>query len=274
LNFLFAVLLFGRENVGLRYSLLLFLVTTALFGLTGARAPFVAHLYIYAAWFLGRPKGRFVGNRIFEVVLLAGFALVSVGLSLLFQQGENSLAGRLSTAASFSNIEIVKNLFDGQSGSCEKSELEGFISAETHNVDASWNMRAKKWATIVSCFPQSWIPILIGSGPGKWGPAVDGGWLRLLSENGLLGLGCFFSLLILSGRVNSLTAAVSVALAINMVFIDAHISYKAMSLFFFILGYNYALRLRSSGPELTRGTMGRGVILPRFHGHLDKPVKS
>ena len=60
-----------------------------------------------------------------------------------------------------------------------------------------------------------------------------------MSEWGLFGLSIFLVFLYRIAHISRATFAMVVALAINMLFIDIHIAYKAMSLFFFLSGYAY-----------------------------------
>ena len=99
----------------------------------------------------------------------------------------------------------------------------------------SWLLRATKWMYAYKTWvttPEAWV---IGLGPGMWGPSLDGGWLRLLTETGVLGV-LAFVLFFNTLCSTPLLKAVRLCVFLNMAFIDIYISYKTMSLVFLIAG--------------------------------------
>ena len=78
--------------------------------------------------------------------------------------------------------------------------------------------------------------------PGAVGPSFDGSWLRLFVENGIVGLLLiimFFVHLLMKNLLNFLPI---LAISLNMLFIDAFLAYKSVSLILFILGYYTSLK--------------------------------
>jgi hypothetical protein len=70
----------------------------------------------------------------------------------------------------------------------------------------------------------------------------------------LFGFSIFLVFLYRTARISRAMFAVVVALAINMLFIDIHIAYKAMSLFFFLSGYAY--NQERANPERVKQSPG------------------
>jgi hypothetical protein len=83
---------------------------------------------------------------------------------------------------------------------------------------------------------ESWTVWIFGVGPGTLGPALDGGWLRLVSETGAVGTVAF---LFLMRKISNLSIACSMsvlALAVNMLMVDSQNAYKVMVFLFFLAG--------------------------------------
>jgi uncharacterized protein with PQ loop repeat len=131
------------------------------------------------------------------------------------------------------NLELVEIVWD-------KTDISSEDPAKTvissHNFDVSWWIRIHKWIFALKLFLTHPECLLQGLGPGSCGAALDGGVLRLLVENGLIGAilyGRFFSSL---RRLNPQAKWMMAAFALNMIFFDASLSYKAMSLLLFMCG--------------------------------------
>jgi len=232
LNFYLAIFLFNHHKVGsLKLSVFLFAGTLALVLLTGARMPALAHFFLigYYLYFRSPNKARFLTNLVF----ILGLLLLAIVLI------PNPLTERSEYIFSLENIEQFKDQY--AIASVPLGKFEGFFESYIPDeyADASWLMRVGHWIIAIKTWTSSSLTLLVGVGPGNWGPALDGGWLRVMSEWGLFGLSIFLVFLYRIAQISRAMFAVVVALAINMLFIDIHIAYKAMSLFFFLTGYFY-----------------------------------
>ena len=83
---------------------------------------------------------------------------------------------------------------------------------------------------------QPWTIWIFGVGPGTLTPALDGGWLRVICETGIVGTLVFLSLLRKISRLSTCCSMAVFALAINMLMIDAHMAYKVVAFLFFLVG--------------------------------------
>lgn len=104
-------------------------------------------------------------------------------------------------------------------------------------VDASWSMRGIKWIYAVKLYlshPMYWM---IGVGAGSFGNALDGGWLRITTETGIIGLLLFVMFLMRVKRLSPTMSLCVIAFCINMLMIDIYMSYKVMSMMLLLAGY-------------------------------------
>jgi len=248
LNFSLAVFLFDRYEVG-AVTLRIFLIacTLVLVVLTGARMPALAHIFLisYFCYLQSRNKTHFLRN----ATLVGGLLLLAIFLI------PNPLTERSENLFSIANIAQFKDQYANANVPEEKFEdwPEIYISDET--ADLSWLTRVARWIIAIKTWTNSPLAWFVGVGPGNWGPALDGGWLRVMSEWGLFGFSIFLVFLYRIARISRAMFAVVVALAINMLFIDIHIAYKAMSLFFFLSGYAY--NKERANPETVNQSSGR-----------------
>jgi hypothetical protein len=98
----------------------------------------------------------------------------------------------------------------------------------------------------------------MGLGPGSLTPALDGGWLRLISETGVVGTVAF---LLLMRRISSLSTSCLMAvfaLAVNMLMVDSHNAYKVMAFLFFLAGTQVKDKLK-------QGNLARSSPNSRLH---------
>jgi hypothetical protein len=105
---------------------------------------------------------------------------------------------------------------------------------EESNYDASAFSRFSRWAIAIKAVQSHGMhQFFIGVGPSFFGPALDGAFLRLFVECGLIGLliyVLFLKSVVLLFRDDWRFLAYVVTLMITGVFIDIFFAYKAMSL--------------------------------------------
>jgi hypothetical protein len=252
LNFLLAVFLFDREHsAGITSRILMIAGTSALVVMTGARMPALAHVLLISYYlYLHAPnKTYFLASAAFIGGLLL-FAILWI---------PNPLTERSANLFTTANIELFQEQY---SKTLPQEKFEGFSQTYTadEDTDLSWLIRGARWTIAIKTWTNSPLTWFVGVGPGNWGPALDGGWLRVMSEWGLLGLGIFLVFLYRVAQISRATLAMVVALAINMLFIDIHIAYKAMSLFFFLSGYAYQ-KARANREAVNRLSGFRGSFV-------------
>ena len=249
LNFSLAIFLFDRKEAAGVTSLFVIACTSALVVMTGARIPALAHIFLlsYYVYLRAPNKTYLVGSAAFMLsVLLVAILLIP-----------NPLTERSENLFSIANIEQFQDQYSKASVPDEKFEGWSEVYTPDEYSDLSWLIRLARWIIAIKTWTNSPLAWFVGVGPGNWGPALDGGWLRVMSEWGLLGLSIFLVFLYRIAQISRATFAMVVALAINMLFIDIHIAYKAMSLFFFLSGYAYnKARAHREGVDKASGYHG------------------
>lgn len=145
-----------------------------------------------------------------------------------------SLYERSTSLFSLKNMELAKIVWNRIDLSIDPIS-ESVIPAE--NYDMSWWLRIHKWTYIVKAFVTTPFVYLQGLGPGTAWSALDGGWLRIVVEYGVIGACLFYGFFSSLYRINIQTKWMMIAFGINMVFFDAYLAYKTMSFLLFSSGY-------------------------------------
>lgn len=106
--------------------------------------------------------------------------------------------------------------------------------------DPSFQIRVFKWSLIVKSLGGSASHFLFGWGPGAWGLAVDGHFVRFLGEGGVVGFGLamlFFACALFAPDAPKPFRLGFMTMALSCLFIDAATSSKVMSTLWLIAGF-------------------------------------
>jgi hypothetical protein len=186
-------------------------------------------------------------------------AVASILALVLLLSIPNPIQARSTNLFSGENIQAFADYYKAVTPSQQVTAIPwdngqgGVAEDETESLDLSWALRLIKWGYMIKLWvlnPFSW---LIGLGPGVCGPSLDGAWLRLAVETGVIGLVAFTSILISIARLNEIAEGLVIALGINMLMTDTHIAYKAMSFFFFATGCFYRVQVGRGKPLPSHG---------------------
>jgi hypothetical protein len=228
INLLFAALAFGNKTTKVwRWSLL---VGGCVF-LIGSRSALLAHCLLTLVYVYKQSKNK--------IAFVRGVALASGLLIAVFAVVPNDVTGRSADLFSRQNLETVRDVYDNIPVDRQFTDVaEGGAPEDSpEGVDVSWYIRMFKWAEVVkTMLAQPWTIWILGVGPGGIGIALDGGWLRLIVETGVVGTVAF---LILMRKISMLSASclmAILALAVNMLMIDSHMAYKVMAFLFLLAG--------------------------------------
>lgn len=239
LNVAWATLAFG--HLCSRWTVVLLgTIVFILHFMVGSRAPaatFLLLFVIYSVTLVKRNAG---------VVLLALPAIGATGIvifDVISSAAQSSrLVSRLSTLSTTQYFDLANRLWHMTPA---RSEFVGY--EEAHNLaqrfadsDLSLLERAQKAIGALKYYLQS-SPLLwiIGTGPGRYGPAVDMGWVRILAETGVAGTGAFLLCLYSSLKQVGAVWALLFIFALSMLTLDTYLSYKVMCLLFFIGGMSF-----------------------------------
>lgn len=223
----------GRRPERTTRFLSIYMVALVCMILSGSRVGLVVNTLIVASYFVAlevKPWNR---------VLSLGATLAISALT--FAAVPNSLGERSRALLEQGNLEHTQQI--GRRDGCQIGEAGGtidFAVVDDGKHDPSWGVRAQKWATALCIFNQTSGNYLLGIGPGYFGPALDGGFVRVLVEHGAIGL-----LMLLASLIGGDTAfrhhrLFAIVFAAHMVFIDIYLSYKFVSLLLFMLGAMHA----------------------------------
>jgi hypothetical protein len=227
-NLLFAALVFGSKSVKFwRWSLLV----GAGILLIESRSALLAHCLLILIYVYKHSKNK--------IGFARKAALVSALLIAVFAAIPSKVTGRSADLFSQQNFETFRDVYDNIPVDRQFKDVDEGGSPEDspEGVDVSWYIRVFKWTEVVkTMLAQPWTIWILGVGPGGIGVALDGGWLRLIVETGIVGT---FAFLVLMRKISKLSTACAMsvfALAVNMLMIDSHMAYKVMAFLFFLVG--------------------------------------
>jgi hypothetical protein len=229
LNLAFAVLIFGTKITGRFWQWCTF-VGVCIF-ITGSRSALLVHCLLTLVYIYRHSKNK--------TALVLRTATISGVLVAVVAVVPNPVSSRSIDLFSTQNLETFRTLYDGIPTDLQFSAMAEGVNPEDapEGVDASWFMRGFKWALVVkTMLDQRWTVWIFGLGPGVLGPALDGGWLRLVSETGAVGTVAFLALLRRISNLSTSCLMAVFALAVNMLMVDSHIAYKVMAFLFFLAG--------------------------------------
>jgi hypothetical protein len=234
--------LYFWEQKGKPFRVLFLIMATGILFATKSRITTVAVLLIGGPlilrhlWIQLRRRPLAVFGVVFFCLPLAGWVLF--GTDLVLERFQSFVQMDSSMLRDWvSQVPTVKSQDDYMYLAYE--ELLG--SVDNVEGDTSALIRFYRWALLLNYVAASVPALLIGVGPSFASVAVDGYYVRVLTETGLIGLSLYiFFLWSLARRTpaRSVTRRLIFVLAITGVFIDIFVSSKAMFILWFWLGYS------------------------------------
>jgi len=230
-------------------ALVIAAVVMGLHLILGAREPsatFAAFLLVYIAWKAKRNAG--ITILIIPIAIMVGFASYDAVLKLV---SHSRLLTRLTTLSTTQYADVLGHIWRMTPA---RGDFVAYSSADKvqvlyPNSDMSLLERAEKTITALKFYLQSsvlgWI---IGTGPGRFGVAVDEGFVRLIAENGIAGFVSFFAMLYFAFRKTGAITALIVLFLASMTALDAYLAYKIMAMVFFIAGTSYGRHAKRADP--------------------------
>ncbi len=228
-----------RYLLGKFYLYWMFALCGTLVIFTGNRVSIVALLVC----FLWRLKEEFSLRSIGSAVLaMISIPFIIAGVFFLVVQTA-SVYERSADLFSYKNLGLAQMVWEQIDLS--KSPVGNEIISAT-DYDMSWWMRIHKWVHVLKAYITHPECYLQGLGPGFAWAALDGGLLRILVEYGVIGTFLFWKFFRCLYRINEQIKWMMVAFLLNMIFFDAYLAYKTMSLLFFLCGYAFERQQRSA----------------------------
>lgn len=172
---------------------------------------------------------------------------VSFIFAISFFLADSTVAQRSDLLFTANNYYLAQQAFNVQASEAPPSWASlGSVRGGDTFIDASWAMRIFKWGYAIKMWLLSVSNIVFGVGAGVFGNALDGGWLRILSETGVVGFSLFLLFLVRASKVSAVCGLCAISMAINMLFIDIYMAYKAMAVFLSVVGYEIGLARKLS----------------------------
>jgi hypothetical protein len=229
------------------YPYLLLLLFILLVVLSGARMAIFA-LFVS---FLFCIRGKVRWHRPVTWLLPAVTLCVGALLTFFALYHASGIVTRSKGLFSLANIDLISIVWHNIPLDYDPIGREAIHQGQH---DASWWMRIHKWcyaAKLYALHPACWLQ---GVGPGFAMAALDGGFLRILTELGVVGCLLYGRLFYLIAILSTPLFWMMVAFLLNMLFFDAYLAYKPMSLLFLVVGHTCASNASGAGASYTSGT--------------------
>lgn len=204
------------------------LVVAALLILTQSRAAEFSFLVVFILY---TASGGNLVNVLRGVILLGFLGAASATWFL------RDLIARNAHLLNLRNISYVFTLYRDIRPPAHFAAWQFHDVPKIPGVDPSWLIRSTHWVIAFKEWAAHPLLYLTGLGFGVFGPALDGGWLRILVETGVLGFIAYVRFLVGVAKTIPFGRYFAIATAINMIFIDMQLSYKGMALLLFLVGF-------------------------------------
>lgn len=216
------------------YIYWLFLISATLVIITGSRIAIVALIIAFLFRVKDSLSRRSIAPWIYAALFLGAGALLTIILIMNTQ----SVATRSAGLLSWKNLDLIRLVWNNIDLTYDPIGHESVT--HTANYDMSWWMRIHKWCYAIKIYYLNPECYLQGIGPGFAMAAVDGGYVRILTEYGIIGSFLFYKVFSIIYRQSLPLKWMVIAFLINMIFFDVYLAYKPMSLLLFVSGATYA----------------------------------
>lgn len=220
---------FFASSAKAHYKYFIFVLGLLVILLSGSRMSFVAQVVLLMVYMFNHANAVSIIRRVLIVTPFVFLMLIYFSDSVVAERSEKlfNMDNIISLPDYYRNTELVK----GDPDWTTSGMLDG------NDVDASWAIRSIKWMYALKLFLSNPMFILFGVGAGTFGIALDGGWLRLFAECGVVGALLFISFLRRCKRRSKVMQYCFIVFSINMIMIDVYMSYKIMAMLLFLAGY-------------------------------------
>jgi hypothetical protein len=184
-------------------------------------------------------------------------AIIAICICLLTYKNSYIRKNKYILAITLSIIVVLIGIWSGRFGSIVNENILGTIVSIYKNIDLnnyvmyepnfslldtqisdySFAARVMKWVYVFKNIAVNELSWFTGLGPGYFGVAVDGSYVRILGELGSLGLISYLYLFKKISMVSQKTKLFVVLIMINGLFIDVFYSSRIMPILFILTGY-------------------------------------
>lgn len=183
--------------------------------------------------------------------MICGFFIMGYNLTISdstnYAKSSGGITARFETFGNNDTITTINDIFSNTQAASNRQDYfnktygDGLNNIITNagEGDASAFIRFTRWVTLIKTACNNLVTFFIGLGPSYAGMAVDGNYVRLFVETGVLGLSTYILFLISCIRniKQKLLTNYIYILAITALFIDIFVTFKAMFFFWFFYGY-------------------------------------
>jgi hypothetical protein len=216
------------------YVYWMFLISSTLVIITGSRIAIVGLVIPFIVRIYRELRKGGVGSWFLASLFLGAAAL----LTTVMIQKTASISKRSAGLLSFKNLELIKVVWNNINLDYDPIGHESVAYGSQY--DMSWWMRIHKWCYALKIYYLHPECYLQGVGPGFAMAALDGGYIRILCEYGLIGCCLFWRVFSTIYRQSTPIAWMVISFMINMIFFDVYLAYKPMSLLLFASGATFA----------------------------------
>jgi hypothetical protein len=212
--------------------------------LIGSRTPSITGLAVILVFIIWNWREK----KSYLLLIYPLFALILFSIFMLFQDWfkDTNLFTRMKSLNSTDYTRLINYIWHSTPARSELIEATHAVATRDQFKDSDFSLiirAVKNVAAFKYYFQSSWFVILIGTGPGRFGTAMDLGIIRILIENGIAGLVTFFVLIWKSLTVtNAAKWPLIFVFTVSMMTLDTYLSYKVMSFIFFIGGMQLGLQ--------------------------------
>ncbi|MCD7099308.1 hypothetical protein [Stenotrophomonas sp. MMGLT7] len=214
---------------------------------TQSRVTIVALVVVFLGLYL-RIFFRNILNsaRRFSFVFLSALALCFVFVigTFSFSSSSDGVLSRFEQALDSGTMDVIKSIVSNSTAVKTSADYRDMTYGDAVDEfsqadgDVSAYIRFNRWATLIKSSLGSLDSAVFGLGPSFAGFAVDGNFVRLLIEVGLIGFILYISFLFILYRSvdDRLLRGYLLVLVLSSIFIDALVTHKAMLLFWVFYG--------------------------------------
>lgn len=224
-----------RRFFQVTYTYWLVILLAGLVTMTGARMAILT----LGVSFLFRMKDEVKWKSPITLVIPLIALAISSSIVVDVLYNHSDIIGRSAGLMSLKNVELIQTVWDNIPIDYDPIGKETILNTK-NEYDLSWWMRIHKWCyalKIYALHPECWLQ---GVGPGFTLSGLDGGYVRILTETGIIGCGLYGWFFYLIAKQNRQLKWMMVSFLVNMVFFDVYLAYKPMSLLFLVTGFAYA----------------------------------
>ncbi|MFE8117182.1 hypothetical protein [Brenneria goodwinii] len=209
-------------------------------------------------FFIFRKSTAIVGSGVILIFCVSYFGVSLVSSKNDISSTTTGVAVRFESFSSNDTISGIESILSNTQAAQNRQDyfnktygesLDNILST-SGDGDASAFIRFTRWVTLIKTACSDTMSFLIGLGPSYAGKAVDGNYVRIFIETGIIGIFTYIIFLFSFFKhvKDKLLINYIIILVVTALFIDIFVTFKAMFLFWTFYGYHlYMKKLSKNG---------------------------